>query len=392
MSDARSWLPVRHTLRAETLVVVALYALYEAGRGLVAGDRATAVAHARSVASFERTLHVFLEPHVQQAARSVPGLVGVLGLAYLTLHLSVTAGLLLWLHRRRPASFAFVRTTLLVASALALIGFIAFPTAPPRLAGLGIADTVSGRHVDLNKGLVSSLYNPFAAVPSLHMGYSLVVGGAIFTYARNRIAKAVGAAYPALVLFMIVATGQHFLFDAAAGAALVAIAAVVSWQLTRTRPGVEVTERFERIAQAPPCELAPETVASHSARVVEVGDAWTIVTRALIVDDNEQFLASAQRVLEAGDVVVVAVASGGAEAIRLARELRPEIALVDVDLGEESGFDLAESLAALDAAPVVVLVSTHAEHELGELVASSSAAGFLPKSQLDASAVRAFLD
>ena len=125
--------------------------------------------------------------------------------------------------------------------------------------------------------------------------------------------------------------------------------------------------------------------------MVEVGDAWTIVTRALVVDDNEQFLASARRLLEAGDVAVT-VASGGAEAIRLARELRPEIALVDVDLGEEGGFDVAESLAALDAAPVVVLVSTHVDHELGELVASSSAAGFLPKSQLDAGALRAFLD
>lgn len=110
------------------------------------------------------------------------------------------------------------------------------------------------------------------------------------------------------------------------------------------------------------------------------------------MDDNEQFLASARRLLEAGDVAVVGVATAGAEAIRLARDLQPEIALVDVDLRDESGFDVAEALAALEVAPVVVLVSTHAELELGELVAESSAAGFLPKSQLDASAVRAFLD
>ena len=88
------------------------------------------------------------------------------------------------------------------------------------------------------------------------MAYSLVVGGAIVMLARNRVAKAVGASYPALVLFMIVATGQHFLFDAAAEAALVAIAAVVSSQLTRTRSEVEVTGRFDRIAQAPPQTLA----------------------------------------------------------------------------------------------------------------------------------------
>ena len=114
------------------------------------------------------------------------------------------------------------------------------------------------------------------------------------------------------------------------------------------------------------------------------------MVRALIVDDNEQFLAAARRLLEVGNIGVTGVATGAA-AIRLAREQRPAIALVDVDLGDESGFDVAESLAALDDAPVVVLISTHAEHELSELVASSSAAGFLPKSQLDASALRAFL-
>ena len=256
MRDARSWLSIRHSLRTETLVVLALYALYEAGRGLAAGDRATAVAHARSVASFERALHVFAEPHLQHAARSVPALIGILGVAYLTLHLSVTAALLFWLHRRHAADFAFVRTTLLVTSVIALIGFVVFPTAPPRLAGLGIADTVSGSHVDLNAGLVSSLYNPFAAVPSLHMAYALVVGGALVAYARSRVARVMGAAYPALVLFMILATGQHFLFDAAAGAGVVAVAAVVSAQLTRRRSVAEVGAPIELLAPAPSRKLA----------------------------------------------------------------------------------------------------------------------------------------
>jgi hypothetical protein len=228
-----NWPAVRHALRTEAFAVLALYALYEAGRGLVAGNRAVAVEHARDIARLERTLHVFVESSVQDSARAVPALLGALGVAYLTLHLGVTAALLLWLHRRRPASFPFVRTTLLVASALALVGFLVFPTAPPRLAALGIADTVSGRHVDLNKGLISSLYNPFAAVPSLHMGYAVVVGAALLRYAHSRIVRAAGVAYPPFVLFMIVATGQHFLFDAAAGTAVVAVAALVAARVTR---------------------------------------------------------------------------------------------------------------------------------------------------------------
>lgn len=113
--------------------------------------------------------------------------------------------------------------------------------------------------------------------------------------------------------------------------------------------------------------------------------------RTLIVDDSEQFLASAERLLDVGGLRIVGTARSGSEAIRLAEELRPEVALVDIDLGGESGLDVAGDLAALEPAPIVVLISTHSEEEVGELVAGAPAAGFIPKSQLDAAAVRALL-
>jgi cytochrome bd-type quinol oxidase subunit 2 len=156
----RRWLATRHPLRSEAAAVLVLYGLYELARGLVVGDAHNADRHARRVVALEQWLHVFVEANVQHAARALPGLTSLLGTAYLTLHLAVTAGLLLWLHQRRPDVFPFVRTTLLLASGLSLIGFLVYPTAPPRLAGIGIVDTVSDGHVDLNKGLVSSLYNP----------------------------------------------------------------------------------------------------------------------------------------------------------------------------------------------------------------------------------------
>jgi PAP2 superfamily len=164
----------------------------------VAGDAGVAVAHALTVASLERSLHLFVERDVQHAALAVPGLAETLGLAYLSLHLALTTALLLWLHQRRPAAFALVRTTLVFASALALVGFLAYPTAPPRLAAVHIVDTVSGRHVDLNRGLFSSLYNPYAAVPSLHIGYALVVGTSLVRYARRRLVRLLAALYPPL--------------------------------------------------------------------------------------------------------------------------------------------------------------------------------------------------
>ncbi|HZT15599.1 MAG TPA: DHA2 family efflux MFS transporter permease subunit [Gaiellaceae bacterium] len=218
------WPAERHALAAELAVVLGLYALYETTRGLVAGDRAGAVDHARTIASLERALHVFAEPHVQAAARDVPGLIGTLGALYLTLHLTVTGVYLLWLHRRRPGAYPVVRNALLLASGLALIGFLAFPTAPPRLAGVGIADTISHGHVDLNHGLVSALYNPFAAVPSMHIGYAAIVGAGLWLYGGRRLLRILAVVYPALQLLVIVATGNHFFFDAATGAAVAAVA------------------------------------------------------------------------------------------------------------------------------------------------------------------------
>jgi PAP2 superfamily len=260
-----SWLSVRHSLAVEAASVLGLYGTYEATRGLVAGNRHVAIEHAHTVASLERKLHLFVEGNVQHAARAVPGLLTLLGDAYLTLHLSVTAGLLLWLHQRRPTVFARTRTTLLLASALALIGFLLFPTAPPRLAGLGIADAVSSGHVDLNKGLVSSLYNPFAAVPSMHMGYALVVAVAIVRFGSTWVVRLAGAAYPLLILLVIVATGNHFLFDAVTGALVVVIAYPLAAAISRagktdapeTPEPVALVYRLPKTATAPRQDLKP---------------------------------------------------------------------------------------------------------------------------------------
>ena len=228
------WLSVRHSLAVEVAAVLIMYATYEAARGVVGGNRHLAIDHAHAVASLERRLHVFAEANVQDLARGVPGLLTLLGGAYLTLHLGVTAGLLLWLHQRRPAVFARIRTTLLIASALALVGFVLFPTAPPRLAGVGLADTVSGQHVNLNKGLISSLYNPFAAMPSMHMGYALIVAAVLVRFGNKRVLQITGVIYPLLVLLVIVATGNHFFLDAATGAIVVVAASFAATAIGRS--------------------------------------------------------------------------------------------------------------------------------------------------------------
>jgi DNA-binding NarL/FixJ family response regulator len=115
--------------------------------------------------------------------------------------------------------------------------------------------------------------------------------------------------------------------------------------------------------------------------------------RVVIVDDNPEFLDSARRLLEHQGVCVVGMASTNADALRSVQELRPDVTLVDVNIGEESGFDLAEALHEIDGAATapVILISTHAEPDLTDMIETSPAIGFLAKSALSVSAIRAAL-
>jgi DNA-binding NarL/FixJ family response regulator len=111
--------------------------------------------------------------------------------------------------------------------------------------------------------------------------------------------------------------------------------------------------------------------------------------RCLIVDDNPAFLEGAAALLDREGMAVVGVASSSAEALGRAEELHPDVVLVDITLGEESGFELARRLADTDSGHrTVILISTHAEADFADLIAESPTAGFLPKSELSASAIR----
>jgi DNA-binding NarL/FixJ family response regulator len=107
-----------------------------------------------------------------------------------------------------------------------------------------------------------------------------------------------------------------------------------------------------------------------------------VTLRCLLVDDNHHFLAAARGLLEREGLAVVGAAAASADALRQAAELRPDVALVDIDLGGESGFDLARLLAA-----PVILISTHAEDDYATLLAASPALGFIPKIGLSARAI-----
>ena len=117
-----------------------------------------------------------------------------------------------------------------------------------------------------------------------------------------------------------------------------------------------------------------------------------MTVRSLLVDDNSRFLAAARELLERQGIEVVGMASTTDEAARLAGALRPDVCLVDIDLGEESGFDLARRLAGPgDGSPRVVLISAYPEGDFSDMIAESPAVGFLPKPELSAARIRAML-
>jgi hypothetical protein len=215
----------------EVATLAGLYGIYEVVRGQGHATVAAAREHTDWIVALERHTHLYGERAIQRAAHWVPGVPTLLGIAYIALHFLGTAAFLVWLHRRHPSRFPLVRNTLIGATGVALVIYLLYPVAPPRLAELGFVDTVThNAKVNLSSDLLGSLYNPFAAVPSLHFGYALLVGMTIGTLVRGRLARAIGWSYPAVMMFVIVATGNHFFFDAAAGAvAIVAGYLAASW-------------------------------------------------------------------------------------------------------------------------------------------------------------------
>jgi membrane-associated phospholipid phosphatase len=172
---------------------------------------------------------------------------------------------LIWMFVRHSAHYRLARTTLALSTVIGLVGYYFMPTAPPRLlANSGISDTlaaVSDYGWWSNQGSVprglGSLSNQFAAMPSLHVGWALWAGALLWRFGRHRVTRWAGAAYPVLTTLVVVATGNHYLLDALAGFAAIALAGAVAYSVTRR----EVIVEAESIAE----DAAARDVRRHTA-------------------------------------------------------------------------------------------------------------------------------
>jgi hypothetical protein len=150
-----------------------------------------------------------------------------------------------WLYLRRNQHYYFVRNIVFSAMAIALVGYFLFPTAPPRmLTDLGFIDTLEKTaSVNFDSGAIAFLSNPFAAVPSVHTCFSLIIGVSCFFLVRRRAVRVTWLLYPCLIVFSIVATANHFWLDAILGALLAAVSLGVAWTIERYHPTLPASAR-----------------------------------------------------------------------------------------------------------------------------------------------------
>jgi hypothetical protein len=212
--------------------------VYEISRTFARGDLAEAFVHARDVVSVEKTLGIFNEIDVQHWAISKPWVLDIANLTYFHAHFAVTTLFMFWLYLRRNDHYYFVRNIVFSAMAIALVGYFLYPTAPPRmLTDLGFTDTLEKwSKLNHDSGLVAALSNPFAAVPSVHTCFSLIIGVSCFYLVRRRALRITWLLYPCLIVFSIVATANHFWLDAILGAVLALAGLGIAWLIERRRP------------------------------------------------------------------------------------------------------------------------------------------------------------
>lgn len=225
----------RHDGLMQIAIVVASFEVYSSLRHLITPNWPAAFANARHVFELERVLHFAWEQSLQNLFLEAPELVKAMNIFYFVGHFILTGIFFFWLYRSSREGFRSFRNAFLIATAVAIVIHWKFPTAPPRLVGgLGLEDTLRKlSSIDIGSRTTPSYTNPVAAVPSLHAGWAVGVAVGIFRYSRSRPLKVLGVLYPLVVILTIVVTGNHFLFDAVAGALVMGIGFLVARALTR---------------------------------------------------------------------------------------------------------------------------------------------------------------
>lgn len=231
--------PRRPRIWFEILLIAVSYWMYSLVRNAVPEQKAQALRNADWIWDAEGSLGMAVEQSVNHAVNSVTWLIVSMNYYYATLHFIVTIGVLVWLYRSHPGRYAAARLALFATTGVALVGYYLYPLAPPRLMnGNDFIDTVLVHHTwgSMASGNLKNMSNQYAAMPSMHIGWSLWCGVIIFVLASAPWAKILGLLYPTLTLVVIVATANHFWLDAVGGMICLAFGFVLSYAWFQAYP------------------------------------------------------------------------------------------------------------------------------------------------------------
>ena len=209
-------------LLRQVLIMLACYLAYDFSRALSQGREAVAMANGVFFMNLEKALGIWWEPWVQGRVSAVEPLMTALVWIYQYAHLPIIIGAMMWVFTQRREWWTTYRNWFLAMNFIAVLVFALLPTAPPRMiftSGVADINFLQGvRTAIFENGLLA---NPFAAMPSLHFGYALFIGIMLYTLAQGRWVRYLGFVYAVIVVVTIVATGNHFIVDAVAGALVV---------------------------------------------------------------------------------------------------------------------------------------------------------------------------
>ena len=213
-------------LREVALALVVAFA-YFLTRGLIRGRQATAVAHAYALLGAEGVLHIAVERPLQAFALRHLTLVQVTDASYVLAHLPLLIGVAIWLFARHQQDYRRFRTAFLISAAIGLVVYVLYPVAPPRFLP-GFVDTEQRYAFNIDGSGIRLFYNPYAAMPSLHVAWALLAGVAIAACARHRGVRLLGAILPIGMVLTVLITGNHFVLDVAAGCAVALMALAIA--------------------------------------------------------------------------------------------------------------------------------------------------------------------
>ncbi len=240
----------------ELVVVLAAIAVYFLVRGLTEGSKDDALRNARWLLDFERATWMAWEDEGQDLIIGRQSMVTLFNWVYMYGHWPVIAVVGLWLYLRRPQMFFLVRNACLISGAFGILVFATFPVAPPRLLGSEFVDTVTLHSKAYRVLQPPAFVNQYAALPSLHFGWNMLVGWALIREGRYLPVRLFGWVLPVLMALAIVLTANHFIVDGFAGAAVAFAGLWIAIRLRRIKLPSQVSAWFWGDAEVPDAKAA----------------------------------------------------------------------------------------------------------------------------------------